>query len=325
GVGRDAVPSQVQPPTKYHEMLLALWREVLKRQDIGVDDDFFQLGGDSLSAMDLLCRIEEELQYRIPITLLVEAPTVSRFAVRIEVATLGANNSTIRIHTDGTQRPLFAVYGRWGHVVRLLPLLRSLGPDQPCYGLQPPAMDWSNVSCTTLPEMAAYYVGEVKAVQPHGPYRLLGFSFGGLIVFEMALQLQRLGDEVEFLGIMDANPSTSLSAGGVDTTDADWDHAERRDTINQRLAETQLRARLDYVLDSRLEQNIFRGELTLFYCIGNPIIAGRDRRRLWQRFAPRFRLIPLPGLHSSVDREPQFSGLLNLLHACKAGTAPAGR
>jgi oxalate---CoA ligase len=324
GLGLDAAPSQVRPFSKTQEMLLALWREVLKRQDVGVNDDFFQLGGDSLSAMDLLHRIEEELQYQLPITILAEAPTVSRLAVRVESATLGAKNSVIRVHPQGTRRPLFALFGRWGHIIRLLPVLRSLGPDQPCYGLQPPGMDWSNVSCTTLPEMAAHYVSEVKAAQPHGPYSLLGFSFGGLVVFEMALQLQRMGEVVEFLGIVDANPPTCLFEGGSDICKPSWDYAERRDLINQRLAESHVRARINYILDSRLAQNIFGGELTLFYCTGNAVVAEHDRRRLWLQFADRFRLIPLPGSHGAVDQEPQYTALQTLLRACLRGESPAG-
>src|SRR5205807_4071054 len=102
--------------------------------------------------------------------------------------------------------------------LRMLPFLRSLGPDQPCYGLQPPGMDWGTEGCTTVEEMAAHYIGEIKAVQPRGPYRLLGASFGGLIVFEIALQLQRMGEPVEFLAMLDSSPPTCLFDGLVDVS-----------------------------------------------------------------------------------------------------------
>ena len=195
---------------------MALWRDVLKRQDIGCDDDFFLRGGDSLSALDLLHRIEEELQYQLPLTILMEAPTVRQLEFRLEKSTLGAPTNVIRIHTAGQQRPLFSVCGRYGHAVRLLPVLRSLGPDQPCYALQPPAMDWTTVGCATIQQMAAHYIGEVKAVQPRGPYRLLGTSFGGLVTYEMALQLQQSGEQVEFLGMVDTNPPTCVFEDALD-------------------------------------------------------------------------------------------------------------
>jgi acyl carrier protein len=190
---RSAQGTSGDPRTKIQQTLLGLWCDVLKRRDIGCDDDFFLLGGDSLSAVDLLHRIEAELQYKLPITILAEAPTVRQLEVRLQKSTRGAIDDMIGIHTGGGRRPLFAFGGRYGHVLRLLPALRSLGPDQPCYGLQPPGMDWTAAGCATLQQMAAHYIGKVQQVQPRGPYRLLGSSFGGLVVFEIALQLQKMG------------------------------------------------------------------------------------------------------------------------------------
>ena len=304
---------------------------MLKRQDIGCDDDFFLSGGDSLSAVDLLHRIEQKLQYQLPLDILMEAPTVRQLEERLGRATRGAINNVIKIHTTGTQRPLFAVSGSAGHCMRLFTALRGLGADQPCYGLQPPGMDWSSVACTTIPEMAAHYIGEVKAIQPHGPYRLLGVSFGGVVVFEMALQLQSMGEHVEFLALIDTNPTTCVFEEGVDvgeiTESRLLDGPESKDwleALNQRVEMAHARARRDHVVDSRLSRNVYRGELTYFYCTGNPIVAGGDRRRLWQRFAPNgFRLFPLPGLHGNCDREPQFTALQNLLRACLSGEPPA--
>ena len=324
---KAAPVAQVEPLTETQRALLALWRDALKRQDIGLDDDFFLLGGNSLSAVDLLHSIEKELQYQLPLNILMEAPTVRQLEDRLGTATLGAINNTLHIHTAGTQRPLFAVSGRYGHCFRLFSVLRALGSDQPCYGLQPPGMDWTTVECATVPEMAAHYIGEVKAVQPHGPYRLLGGSFGGLVVFEMALQLQRMDEAVEFLALIDTDPPTCLLEGGADVAQSDRiEHPEPEnwiEALNLRVAETHMHAARNYVLDTRSDQNLFRGELTYFYCKGNPIVAGHDRRRLWQQFAPAtFRLLPLPGPHGLDDHEPTRTALQNLLRACLNGEPP---
>jgi len=318
-----------EPRTKIEETLLALWREVLKRQDIGCDDDFFQCGGDSLSAVDLIHRIEKELQYQLPLAILAEAPTVSDLEVRLETRTLGPVDNMIRIHTAGRNRPLFAVCGLFGHALRLFPVLRSLGSDQPCYALQPPGMDWTSVGCTTLPEIAAYYISQVKTVQPSGPYRLFGASFGGLVVFEMALQLQRAGDSIECLIMADTYPPKCLVSGIADVWQSNLNRI--RDTrprqthsieaLNLRVAKTHLRMIGDYVLDSRSDQCVFRGELTYLYNTGNPIVSGHDRRRLWQQFAPRLRLLQLPGIHGTFDREPQYSALQSHLRSCLNGEA----
>jgi hypothetical protein len=166
-------------------------------------------------------------------------------------------------------------------------------------------MDWEQAGCETIPEMAAHYVREMKAVQPSGPYRLLGDSFGGLIVFEMALQLQREGDAVELLAMVDTSPPGCLTEDGLDLVPSPANVG-----ASPRVSDSHLRARRSYVLDVRLEQNRLRGALTYFVCDGNPIIAGSDPRRLWQEFAPDgFRLLHLPGLHGYTDIDPQRSAL----------------
>jgi amino acid adenylation domain-containing protein len=144
--------------TKTEDLLLKLWREVLDRQDIGYDDDFFLCGGDSVSAFDLMLRIEEQFHHQAPLIILAEAPTVRQLAHRLETMTLDTINNMIPIHTDGRRRPLFAVYQAGGHALALLPILRSFGPDQPCYWLQPPGMDWTGTERAALPKFAAFYV-----------------------------------------------------------------------------------------------------------------------------------------------------------------------
>ena len=330
--------SGVEVRTKMEETLLDLWREVLDRGDIGYDDDFFRSGGNSIAAVDLALRIEKHLQYRIPLTLLAEAPTVRKLYGRLETNTLGAINSMICVHAGGCRTPLFAVPGGGGHVLGLVPLFRSLGPEQPCYGLQPPDMDWTAAGYNSLPEIAAYYIQKIKAVQPEGPYRLLGDSFGGLVVFEMALQLQRSGDLVEFLAMLDTFPPTIVREGeidhsryGVDIEDlAPPTGSVRPESIlelNERISHTHSRFGRDYVLDERSGQHVFRGELTYLVSIGTPV-AVRDRRRLWQSFATTIRLLPMPGSHGTPHREPQYSFLADALKNCLnrepiAGSDPA--
>jgi amino acid adenylation domain-containing protein len=327
----DRPISQAQSHTEIQRTLLAMWREVLKRPDIGCDDDFFLFGGDSLSALDLLHRIEEELRCWLPLNVLIEAPTVRQLEERLETAPLGPAtaplgpaDNMIRIHAAGSQHPLFVLGGIHGYCLYLYPVLRSLGPDQPCYGLQPPGMDWTSVGCETLPEMAAHYIGVMKAIQPHGPYRLLGDSFGGRIVYEIALQLQRMDETVEFLGMLDSDPPTCLDDAGANVTQHPSVEFPRPrnsiEAINLRIFEAQWRAGRDYVLDSRLDRHFFRGELTYFLATGEPIAAGRDRRHLWQKFARGgFRLLTRPGLHGWPGQGPQYTAVATLLRACLNG------
>jgi amino acid adenylation domain-containing protein len=311
--------------TRTEERLLKLWCEVLDRQDLGYDDDFFLSGGDSVAAFDLMLRIEKEFQYLAPLTALAEAPTVREFAYRLDTMALGAINNTVALRVTGERRPIFAVYNPGDHTFALLPILRSLGPDQPCYWLQPTRMDLTSIKSITLREVAAYCVKEAKAIQPHGPYRLLGNGFGGHVVFEMALQLQEMGESVEFLGIVDTEPVTCVFEDRVDVCDSRWilrplnaqpAPISKFEAVTRSILENHIRMARDHVLDSKSNRNIFRGELTYFHCTGNPVIAGHDRRRLWRSYASRFRLLLVPGIHGTPHREPQYTRLQNLLGAC---------
>ena len=185
-------------------------------------------------------------------------------------------------------------------------------------------MDWASVGCATLPEMAAHYIGEMKAIQPHGPYRLLGDSFGGLVAFEMALQLQSLGEPVEFLGLVDSNPPNWPPEGSADAAQMELASSPEPnnwiEALNLRVAETHRRARRNYVLDSRLDRNRFRGELTYFLCTGEPVVAGQDcRRSVAVVRCRRISAVAAAGPAWRVRSWPTRSALQNLLRACLSG------
>ena len=317
------------------EILAGFWGEALERRDVRPDDDFFQLGGDSLSAVELLAALEAELHVGLGLDDLIEAPTPRRLArsmVRgsyLDAHRPEAGRDAIGVNTTGGRPPLFAVGGRPGYALRTLLVGRAVDPEQPVFGLQPPGMDWQDAGIRTIPQIAAHYLGLVRAVQPAGPYRLLGISFGGLVVFEMAVQLEDAGEEVEFLALVDTEPASCSWDGRADvapapTAEADDETPDRAlgpiAAAGTRVAAVHIEARQSYVIRSRI-----RGELTFFSCTGEGVIARRDRRRLWaEATTGRFRLFGLPGLHAKVDREPQFSALRDALRSCLVGVPPPG-
>lgn len=313
--------------TAMERALFSLWCDVLKRDHIGLDDDFFLLGGDSLLAVDLLLRVEQAFQIKLPLQYLLEAATVRQMALFIQHYSSGDIKDIVGLHTNGGMPPLFGVAGRFGYTLRLMRVGRELGPDQPFYGMQPPDMDWESAGISTITEMAAYYIGLIKSVQTQGPYRLLGSSFGGLMVFEMAQQLHAAGEVVEFLGLVDTKPS-SFRRGAITykpRTPVPDPTAPRRyvneiEAAKQKVADTHVMARDKYLIEKP-----FAGELTFFYCEGEAISPRRDRRRYWRLFARGgVRMLPVPGLHGDIHIEPQFSALAKGLSACLADeTQPA--
>lgn len=313
--------------TPMERTLLALFREALQGGHLGLEDDFFASGGDSLSAVDLIGRIEDELKLSVPLLALMEMPTARQLAGRLVHHPPDATRDVLGVNVGGRQRPVFGICGRYGYAVRLLLVGREMGAEQPFYGLQPPDMDWERAGRRTIQEMAAHYIGRIREIQARGPYRLLGTSFGGLVVFEMALQLQAAGEAVDFLGLLDTQPTTWRWNGRTDRPStsvlAEDEEAEVApvgavEAAGIRVARAHIRARDAYILERP-----FDGELTYLYCAGETVTPRRDRRRVWRRFATRgVRLLAVPGVHGSFHQEPQFSAVCEVLRACLSGAPP---
>ena len=210
-VDRDALPnpeparSGAHPPRDRLELCLAaIWEDVLKLQPVGVRDDFFELGGDSILALELVGRIESVCGRRLPISLLLEAPNVARQAEVLRDASWSpAWPAIVALQPHGDRPGFFCAAGAGTDVLSLSELPRHLGLDQPFYGLQPPGQDGRHPPLRTVDSLAAYFVREMRALQPRGPYFLGGSSYGGIVAFEIAQQLVRAGQEVGLLALFD--------------------------------------------------------------------------------------------------------------------------
>ncbi|PFN48379.1 non-ribosomal peptide synthetase [Bacillus thuringiensis] len=199
------------PRTPQEEMLCDLFTEVLSVPQIGIDDGFFDLGGHSLLAVQLMSRIKEALGVELNIGTLFAAPTVAGLAERLEMGNgQSALDVLLPLRASGDQLPLFCVHPAGGLSWCYAGLMKSLGTDYPIYGVQARGIAKNEELPKTLEEMAADYLKHVREVQPHGPYRLLGWSLGGNVVHAMAAQLQNEGEEVELLVMLDSYPGHFL-------------------------------------------------------------------------------------------------------------------
>lgn len=190
--------------------LLALWREVLERPDVGLDDDFFDRGGDSLRGARLFVEIAEQLGLDRPLSLLVQHPTVRSLAAVLPLDD-EVWDTLVPIRVSGDRPPLFVIHGGFGEVLFARPLAHLLGPDQPVYGIRAAALDGFPPREGSIAEVAASYARSIRAVRPEGPYALYGFSLGGTLAFEVAVLLQAEGEEVALLAMGD----TRLPGGGA--------------------------------------------------------------------------------------------------------------
>ncbi|HEY6052049.1 MAG TPA: thioesterase domain-containing protein, partial [Thermoanaerobaculia bacterium] len=178
--------------------------DVLGLEQVGVHDNFFDLGGHSLLAVAVISRIEKEFGRPVGLAAIFRAPTVAELALTFgEKRRSGRRTpSLVAVQPLGSRPPFFCVHANTG-IVHYRLLARSVGPDQPFYGLQSQGLDGARAPYETVEEMAAHYVREIQGVQPEGPYYLGGYSFGGKVAFEMARQLAQQGQKTAFLGFFD--------------------------------------------------------------------------------------------------------------------------
>ena len=195
----------VAPRDTIETELVRIWEEVLNVSPISVHDNFFDLGGHSLLAVRLMTRIHQAWERDLPLSALFEEGTVEGLANLLRGEQLRPAAAMVEIQTHGDQRPFFCIHPIGGNVLAYHELSRALGDRQPFYCLQAPALvDPAAVPLTNIREMAARYLDELRSVQPKGPYVLGGWSFGGVVAYEMAQQLQSQGEIVDQVVMFDS-------------------------------------------------------------------------------------------------------------------------
>jgi thioesterase domain-containing protein len=240
--------------------LVGLWQEALGTSRLGIRDDFFAAGGHSLLAVRLMARVKERFGRELPLAVLFQGGTVEAMAALLrKQETTTSSSCLVPIQPSGSGLPFFCVHPAGGDVLCFAALARHLG--QPFYGLRSRGLAEGEAPLERIEDMAALYVEELRRVQPTGPYRIGGWSLGGLIAFEMARQLHQSGvpaDEIDLL-ILDSSPRVAGPAGTEEPSRLDilLDVARYVETLWNRplgltvddLAPLDPEARLDLLVD----------------------------------------------------------------------------
>ncbi|MHC5675023.1 amino acid adenylation domain-containing protein [Nostoc sp.] len=215
----DTDNTYVAPRDQLEFKLTKIWSEILGVQPIGVRDNFFELGGHSILAVKLFWQIEKIFNTNLPLAILFQSGTVEALAkiisqerdlarnlslVNILEKSKSSWSSLVEIQPNGSKPPFFCIHGLGGEVLCFRELALHLGSDQPFYGLQPQGLNGKHPFHRRIEDMATHYIQEIQTLQPDGPYFLGGYSFGGIVAFEMARQLQEQGEEVGILAIVDS-------------------------------------------------------------------------------------------------------------------------
>jgi len=215
----DAEATSAAPPLgETEEQLAGIWRELLGMAEINRHDDFFALGGNSLMALRMFFRINREFGKLLPLATLLQHPTIESLAGvlrssvqenAVEAPPIPGKGNVVTLKRGGHDTPLFCIHGGDGGVLYYRSLGALMPPEIPLHAIESLELGHSgSIESCSIEETAAGYIRGLRAVQPHGPYRLAGYSFGGVVALEMAFQLSRDGQAVEFVGLFDThNPA----------------------------------------------------------------------------------------------------------------------
>jgi FkbH-like protein len=212
---RQTDRARITPDSPLETELLRIWEDVLATDGLGVDDDYFELGGTSLLSVKLFAEIERRFGTQLRLTAILEAPTVRSLAQLIAPSAVLDRHGMVCLKTGG-DRKFFLVHDGFGETLLYLNLARRLPPSMAVYGIEPRRVPGIPLAHASIEEMAEFYVEQIREIQPHGPYLLGGMCAGGVIAYEMAACLTRKNERVQLVTILDgATPHAAKRVGRI--------------------------------------------------------------------------------------------------------------
>jgi amino acid adenylation domain-containing protein len=214
----------VPPSTPTEKRLAVEWAELLKYDDVSVQDDFFAVGGNSLMSITLISRIGRIFGVQLPLRALIDAPVLADLAQMVDQGnTASATSRFIPLNQQSEQRPVYCWPGLGGYPMNLMKLAGKAVPQRPFFGIQAQGINAGETAAPTIQEMASADIAEMLKLQPEGPYTLWGYSFGARVAFEAAWQLEQAGKTVDrVMLICPGNPRLRESSGQPGTRSADF-------------------------------------------------------------------------------------------------------
>lgn len=340
--------ASIAPRDALESRLAEIWKQVLETSAVGIKDNFFDLGGDSLLAVTLIMEIETAIGRSLPPSFLIKAPTIELLADILrkgEGASL--SSALVAIQPNGSNPPFFFIHAVNGNVLNYRPLSRYLGADQPFYGLQARGLDGEQPPLRRIEDMAAFYIEEIRERQREGPYFLGGGSSGGVVAFEMAQQLRAQGQAVAILALFDTycpGHTANTAARKVDRFLGNLLLRRPKDQLDYLLgtlgakvgqgvrglirklnpgSETSLARSMRHVLEANREAvghyvpHAYSGRVVLFLTSEAPERSCFDGRLGWSGMAAEgLEVHVVPGDHDTLFAEPHVKVIAEKLRAC---------
>jgi acetoacetyl-CoA synthetase len=202
------------PASSTVELLTAIWQRVLQRPSIGINDHFFSIGGGLHTADMLFAAIAQQCGRELPSATIYHAPTIAQLARLLDQPALPRFSPFVTVKPGGAKPPILIVHGLAGTVPFFELAQEMATDDHPVYGIQAKGVDGLEEPSDRVEDMATFYLRSLRGIQLHGPYILIGYSFGGLVALEMAQSLQEVGENVASLALVDAYPDARYMARG---------------------------------------------------------------------------------------------------------------
>jgi thioesterase domain-containing protein len=187
--------------------LSRIWQRVFRKEHIGVDESFFDLGGDPWLAIELFLDIEKVFGRNLPPLVIYQAPTIASLATLLEAPSSPALAKCVRLKDGSLEPPVFLTHGMGGNILEFFDFVHHLQAPHTLYGLQARGTDGLEKPCFSIDEMAHFHLEGIKTLQPQSPYILIGYSLGGLVALEMARHLAETGESIALLVMIDSYPS----------------------------------------------------------------------------------------------------------------------
>ena len=320
---RDYLP----PRNFYERKLVEIWESLLDVHPIGIKESFTELGGHSLSALQLIAELENHFDVTLPLSALVTIQTIEELAEVLQDDTrLTSWSHLVTLQPQGDKLPFFCIPAAGITALSFKKLVDYMSKDRPIYGIDYVGMDGKSDPHTTIPEIAEYNISLMKSVQPEGPYCLSGMCFGAVVAYEMAHQLLKGGQKVGFLGVLDARnlPAqkiplmAKLMKAGVDLNDKVF-----RGKLPIKLRGLDLRLNQDSVDDSLLDDvyRVFETHAYAHLCYSSAQLPStitlfmtelehpERLRKGWQATTTKdLDVVVIPGVHGPLSRNVDEMG-----------------
>jgi thioesterase domain-containing protein len=302
------------PTSAMVETLTPIWQRVLRISTVGIDDNFFDLGGDSALALELFNEIALASGRELPPVMIYHAPTIAALAAILEQPVAPRVPPLVQLKPGTEQPPVFIAHGLGGSVMDFYQVVKYIDTPRAVYGVQAKGIDGVEDPLDRIEDMARYSLDAVRQLQPHGPYLLVGFSLGGLVTLEMAQQLIVSGEKVGLLAMLDTYPHVSRLSQGQRTRlwiRQTWRRIARRLTwlgvtppfettvdVSPSSALQHFR-NTSYLALERYQPQFYRGKMN-FVRAAIPTDFPADPVAVWSKMAHEFETETVPGDHLGI-------------------------